>query len=156
MTLPPSPFTSANEQMTAHHLCKLYPELGALKTGAQTARMDLVFVKGDTVYAVAEVKKRKFGMGKQEQYGSTMIEWSKYESGVSASVALGVPFVVIVELTDATMLWKVTDSTGETIIPVERTNRSAQVSEVNKGKVLKDCALLDNAHGKVISEKSTE
>jgi len=76
--------------------------------------------------------------------------------GVSASFALGVPFVVIVELTDATMLWKVTDSTGETIIPVERTNRSAQVSEVNKGKVLKDCALLDNAHGKVISEKSTE
>lgn len=156
MTIPPSPFTSANEQGTAHALCSLYPELGALKTGAETARMDLVFTKGNSLYAVAEVKRRKFNLARQEQYGSTLIEWSKYQSGISASVALGVPFVVIVELADATMLWKVTDGTGETIIPVERTNRSAQRSEVEKSKVLKDVALLDNAHGKVISKKSTE
>lgn len=145
-----TPFTTAGEHVTAQTLCQQYPALTAIKTGSQHARLDMVFSVGNRLRAVAEVKKRKFGMMKQEQYGSTMIEWSKYESGVSASVALGVPFVVIVELADATMLWKVTDSTGETIIPVERTNRIAQVSEVNKSKVLKDCVLLANEYGRAL------
>lgn len=110
----------------------------------------MVFTVGNRLRAVAEIKKRKFGMARQEQYGSTLIEWSKYQSGINASLALGVPFVVIVELADATMCWTVTDNAGEPIIPIERTNKSAQVSEVNKSKVLKDCVLLSNEHGKVL------
>lgn len=145
-----TPFITANEHATAQTLCDKWPELTALKTGADTARLDLVFYVGNELRAVAEVKKRKFDMARQRQYGSTLIEWSKYQSGVNTSLALGVPFVVIVELTDATMLWKVTDGTGETIIPVERANRSAQVSEVNKSKVLKDCVLLANEYGRAL------
>ena len=108
----------------------------------------MVFTVGNQLRAVAEIKKRKFDLARQHKYGSTLIEWSKYESGVNASLALGVPFVVIVELTDATMFWKVTDSTGSTVVPIERTNKSAQVSEVNKSKILKDCVLLDNKYGR--------
>lgn len=145
-----TPFTTADEQATAQTICEKWPTLKAHRTGADTARLDTVFTMGDVVKAVAEVKKRKFGLKRQRQYGSTLIEWSKYQNGVNASIALGVPFVVIVELTDATMYWKVTDSTGEPVIPIQRTNKSAQVSEVNKSKVLKDCVLLKNENGRVL------
>jgi hypothetical protein len=143
-----TPFTTANEQATAQALCKQFPALTAIKTGSEHARLDMVFTVGNQLRAVAEIKKRKFDLARQHKYGSTLIEWSKYESGVNASLALGVPFVVIVELTDATMFWKVTDSTGSTVVPIERTNKSAQVSEVNKSKILKDCVLLDNKYGR--------
>lgn len=150
MTQSLKPFTTAGEQATAQSLCKRWPALKAHRTGADTARLDTVFTVGDEVKAVAEVKKRKFGLKRQREYGSTLIEWSKYRNGVNASIALGVPFVVIVELTDGVMYWKVTDSTGEPVIPIQRTNRSAQVSEVNKSKVLKDCVLLANENGRVL------
>lgn len=142
-----NPFQNG-EMALALAICERWPQLTAHKTGAETARLDCVFTVGNQVRAVAEMKKRKFGWQRQQRYGSTLIEHSKYQAGVNTSTALGVPFLVIVQLTDQTMFWQVTDEHGQVVIPVERTNRQAQVSEVNKTKVLKDCILLDNRWGK--------
>lgn len=145
-----NPFTSANGSATTNAICKKWPTLKAYTTGSDKARLDTVFTMGNKVKAVAEVKKRKFDYQQQQAYGSTLIEWSKYEYGKKASIALGVPFLVIVELTDATMMWKVTDNTGADILPIQRTTRNAQVSEMNKTKVPKDCVLFLNKFATVL------
>lgn len=144
-----NPFQNG-EMALALAICERWPQLTAYKTGAETARLDCVFTVENKVRAVAEIKTRKFDWKRQERYGSTLIEHSKYQAGVNTSQALGVPFLVIVRLTDRTIYWPVTDEHGNPTFPVERTNKAAQVSEVNKSKVLKDCILLDNKFGRAL------
>jgi len=144
-----NPFQNG-EMALALAICERWPQLTAHKTGAETARLDCIFTVGNKVRAVAEMKKRKFDWKRQERYGSTLIEHSKYQAGLNTSQALGVPFLVIVQLTDRTMFWQVTDEHGQVVIPIKRTNKEAQVSEANKTKVMKDCILLSNEFGRML------
>jgi|APGre2960657404_1045060.scaffolds.fasta_scaffold147837_3 hypothetical protein len=78
------------------------------------ADIDALFTRDNKLVAIAEIKSRNLTKEQLEKFGSYLITQDKIERGIALSVALQVPYFVMVKLitSDMIAMWKITDHHG--------------------------------------------
>jgi hypothetical protein len=104
-----------------------------------TANVDGFFIKSGVISAVYESKCRT----KWEDYDSLLITADKIDKGAIISSIISVPFLVLLHIVPEGRIyyWKVTDSHGGIIIPIERKTTKTQAT-INGGSAVRENAFL--------------
>lgn len=104
--------------------------------------VDAVFVRDQQVVGVAEVKVRRMSRETLEGLGSYLVTAQKLEDGRRLAAALRVGYVLIVDLHDYVVWWKVSDATGRLLVKHEVRDTATRAT-VNGGTALRANAFLD-------------
>lgn len=114
------------------------------------ADVDALFISDGTLVGIAEIKCRSMSLDQLRKYGDYLITESKLVRGEVVSTALRVPYMLIVQLSDATVFWRVTDRRGKRQITWETRETETQAT-CNGGKAVRMNAYLPLDDMKIVA-----
>jgi hypothetical protein len=109
----------------------------------KSSAVDAMFMRGQQLHAVAEIKARNLTLDQLRGFGSYLVTFEKLEKGRRLAASLTVPYLLIVGLWPEREIvwWKIADGAGEFQLTIRREHTPTQAT-CNGGKARRENAYL--------------